>query len=249
MPRTSALIYGVVCYLVFFGTFLYLCAFLGNFVVPKTIDSVASADAADAPLTAAMINLLLIAAFGLQHVVMARPAFKDVWTKYVPQPVERSTYVLLSSLLLVLLVWQWRPMPEVIWSVGPAIGRGVLWGVFGVGWLTVLVSTLLIDHFDLFGLRQVYLYWAGREYTSPPFKTMFLYNYIRHPLLLGWMIAFWATPDMTAGHLLYAVATTVYMLVSIPLEERDLLRFLGEPYRQYRERTPMLIPLPKGRES
>ena len=125
----------------------------------------------------------------------------------------------------------------------------MLWALFGVGWLTVLVSTLLIDHFDLFGLRQVYLYWSGREYTSPPFKTTFLYNYVRHPLLLGWMIAFWATPDMTAGHLLYAVATTVYMLVSIPLEERDLLRFLGEPYRQYRERTSMLIPLPKGRES
>lgn len=238
MRRIAAFLYGTVCYIIFFGTFLYAIGFIGNVIVPKSIDS-----SPEQPLgQALLINLGLLSLFALQHSVMARPAFKRWWTRFVPQPVERSTYVLFSSLALLLLFWQWQPMGGVVWSVENAIGRGIVFAFFAFGWLLVLVSTFLINHFDLFGLRQVYLYLRGREYTQLTFGTPGPYKYVRHPLYVGWMFAFWATPTMTAAHLVFALLTTAYILVAIQLEERDLLTAHGESYAVYRRRVPMLIP-------
>jgi protein-S-isoprenylcysteine O-methyltransferase Ste14 len=211
---------------------------MGNLIVPKSIDSTP-----EHPLgQALLINLGLLSLFALQHSVMARPAFKRWWTRFVPQPVERSTYVLFSSLALLLLFWQWQPMGGVVWQVEDTIGRGILFSFFAFGWLLVLVSTFLINHFDLFGLRQVYLYLRGREYTQLTFGTPGPYKYVRHPLYVGWLFAFWATPTMTAAHLVFALLTTAYILVAIQLEERDLLAAHGESYAAYRRRVPMLIP-------
>ena len=215
-----------------------------NVFVPRSIDF----GGPEAPfMTALLINAALLGLFAAQHSVMARPAFKNWWTKYVPRPVERSTYVLLASLALVLLFWQWRPMPGVVWSVRNAAGSYALLALAAVGWLTVLLSTYIINHFDLFGLRQVYLNLRGGEYTHLPFKVSAFYKFIRHPLLLGFIIAFWATPVMTVGHLVFAVATTAYMLIAIRLEERDLESFHSE-YAEYKRQVPMLIPLP-GRKA
>ena len=238
MKRTLILVYGVVSYAVFFATFCYAIGFVTNLVVPKSMDAVPTDPAGKALL----INLGLLGLFAVQHSVMARPAFKRWWTRIVPVPAERSTYTLLSSLALILLFWQWRPMGPVIWDVQqPAIRYVVLTLGFG-GWLLVLVSTFLINHFDLFGLRQVWLHFRGRPYTSLKFATPGPYRLVRHPLYVGWFIAFWATPTMTAAHLVFALATAAYILIAIQLEERDLVTYHGSDYVEYRKRVPMLVP-------
>jgi len=239
--RFIALLYGVVAYLVFLVSFLYAIAFVGNVFVEKTIDAGGVAE----PLgTALLINIALLSIFAVQHSVMARPGFKEKWTKIVPQSVERSTYVLLSSLALLLLFWQWRPMIDVVWSVD-GVGATVLVSLFWAGWGLVLASTILINHFDLFGLRQVFLNFKQQEYTDIGFRTPLFYKVVRHPLLLGFMIAFWAAPTMTQGHLAFALITTVYMLVAIQLEERDMVGVFGDTYRQYQKDVSMIIPVPK----
>lgn len=237
--QLAALMYGVVCYLVFLATFLYAIGFIGNVFVPKSIDSGLS----EPFLKALLVDAALLGVFAIQHSVMARQWFKRVWTRVVPEAVERSTYVLLSSLALLLMFWQWRPIGGVIWNLESAAGQLLLFGVFWAGWVTVLWSTCLINHFDLFGLRQVYLYFCNRPYTSLGFRSPTLYKYIRHPLYLGWLMVFWGTPVMTVTHLVFALATTAYIFVAIQLEERDLVKVHGDEYLKYRRRIPMILPL------
>lgn len=244
MKRLSIFVYGVVCYAVFFATFLYAIGFVGNFGVPKSIDS-----AREAPLAIALlIDLGLLGLFAVQHSVMARPAFKRWWTRIVPEPAERSTYVLLSSLALIALFAFWQPVGGLVWQVGSPLGQALLYGAFAFGWGLVLVSTFLINHFDLFGLRQVWLELLGKPYRPVPFRTPVLYRYVRHPLYLGWFFAFWATPTMTITHLVFAIATSAYILIAIQLEERDLVAAHPE-YEAYRRRVPMLVPLLKRRQA
>jgi protein-S-isoprenylcysteine O-methyltransferase Ste14 len=243
MGRILAFAYGTLSYLLFFVTFLYAIGFVGNLVVPKSIDSGPAA----ATLTRALIlDIILLSIFAIQHSGMARPAFKKWWTQYVPKPIERSTYVLLSSLALILLFWQWRPITDVVWSVQSTAGLYIFWAIFFAGFAIVLLSTFMINHFDLFGLRQVYLYQKGEEYTDLGFRTPFFYKYVRHPIMLGFIIAFWAAPTMTVGHALFAAVTTAYILVAIQLEERDIVNAHGASYEDYRKRVPMLIPLKRG---
>ncbi len=244
MGRTLAFAYGVVSYLVFLASFLYAIGFVGNVFVPKSIDS---GMRGSLPV-AVFADTLLLALFAIPHSVMARPAFKRWWTRIVPPAVERSTYVLMSSLLLGLLYWQWLPIPSVLWDLTNPKGRFFLHVVFWVGWVIVLLSTFLISHFDLFGLRQVYLHASARPYTPVGFKYRGLYRYVRHPIMLGFLLAFWATPTMTAGHLLFAGATTAYILIALQLEERDLVSFHGEQYRAYQQQVRMLLPFPKTRK-
>jgi len=242
LGRFIAFLYGIAAYLVFFVTFLCAVGFVSGFVVPKTIDSGPVGSATEALI----INLLLMSLFAIQHSVMARPQFKEWWTQFVPKSIERSTYVLLASLALALLLWQWRPILTVVWRISePNLALAV--AVVGfVGWLIVLSSTFLINHFELFGLHQVTNNLAGRSMPAPRFRTPLFYKLVRHPIYLGFIIAFWATPTMTAGHLLFAVVTTAYIFVGIWLEERDLVEVFGDEYRRYRERVSMLLPWRKS---
>jgi protein-S-isoprenylcysteine O-methyltransferase Ste14 len=238
MKRTLFLAYGLASYATFLAVYVYLYLFLGNLFVPRSVD----APVTTPPLAAAAINVLLLAAFGLQHSIMARPAFKRLWTRIVPQPIERSTYVLLSSAVLVLLFWQWRPIEGVVWNVESPTGRYALWALFAAGWLLVPAVSYMISHADLFGLRQTWLYFRGREYASLPFRTPLLYAHIRHPLYVGWAIFFWAAPVMTYGHALFAAVLTAYMAVAALIEERDLVAHFGALYENYMQSVPRYIP-------
>jgi protein-S-isoprenylcysteine O-methyltransferase Ste14 len=240
MGGILAVLYGIVAYVIFLVTFAYAIAFAGNIIVPKTIDS-----GAPGPLMEALIvNVILLGIFAVQHSVMARQGFKRVWTRIVPKSVERSTFVVFSTAAVALLLWQWRPMPEVIWSVQNPIGIAAIQGVFWLGWAILLLSTFMLNHFELFGLRQVVARMMGWKIPEPQFRTPFLYKRVRHPLYLGFILGFWAAPTMTMGHLLFAVATTGYILIGIFFEERDLVNMFGEQYRRYRRQVSMLIPLP-----
>jgi protein-S-isoprenylcysteine O-methyltransferase Ste14 len=234
-------VHAVLSYLIFLVTFLYAIGFTGNLVVPKSIDSGTSG----ALLPALIVDLLLLGAFALQHSLMARPAFKRWWTRYVPSPIERSTYVLFASLVLILLFSAWRPLPTPIWDLAAPQARGWLWALFGLGWTIVVLSTFMISHFELFGLKQAMIRWLDPD---PPAEltTRYLYRYVRHPIMLGFLIAFWATPTMTQGHLLFAIMTTGYILIGVALEERDLIAAFGDRYLAYRARVPALVPWRSG---
>jgi len=238
IKRILFFLYGSLSYVLFLGTFLHAIGFIGNFGVPRTLDGVASA-----PLGISLaIDVLLLTLFAVQHSVMARKWFKEWWTRIVPKPLERSTYVLFSSVALIAMFALWQPLGGVVWSIEDPTARLVLRGLFAFGWALVLVSTFLINHFDLFGMRQVWLYLIGRPYTTLKFGTPGPYRLVRHPLYVGWLFAFWMTPVMTFAHLLFSVATTAYILLAIQLEERDLVREHGESYEEYRRSVPMLIP-------
>jgi len=240
--KLLAVLYGVIAYAVFLPTFLYAIGFVGNLIVPKAIDTGPAVPMAEALI----VNGLLLGVFAVQHSLMARPGFKTWWTRFVPPPIERSTYVLLASLALVLLFWQWRPLSQPIWVVENSQLSAAIWTVFWLGWATVLLSTFLINHFDLFGLRQVWAYRRNREIPPPEFRTPLFYKVVRHPIYLGFIVAFWAAPVMSLGHLFFAVATTGYVLIAIQLEERDLIATFGDSYRTYRRRVGMLLPWPRS---
>jgi Putative protein-S-isoprenylcysteine methyltransferase len=237
VQRLFYVAYGVGCHLLFLATYVYMAGFFGNFLVPKSIDS-APSDA----LAGIVINISLIAVFSLQHSIMARPWFKERWTRIVPKPIERSTYVLLSCVALFVLMWQWRSLTGVVWDVEQPVGRMLLWGLFAAGWFLVPAVSLMINHFDLFGTRQVWLFWKRKPYTDLPFKTPALYSRIRHPLYVGWALAFWATPTMTVGHALLAGVLTLYMAIAVVFEERDLVQHFGKGYREYQRRVPKFVP-------
>lgn len=239
MKGITAFLYGSLCYVAFLLVFLYAIGFLGGLAVPKTVNTGQAAPAA----LALAVDLLLLGLFALQHTVMARPAFKRAWTRLVPPSVERSTFVLASSAVLALLFWQWRPLPATVWEVTNPGGRDLLWALYALGWATVLLGSFMISHTHLFGLSQVWNRLLGRAQPEPRFQTSWLYGYVRHPLMLGFIVAFWATPRMTAGHLLFAGAATGYIVVGTLLfEEKDLVRYIGEPYRAYQQRVPAFFP-------
>jgi len=245
MKKLFFLVYGIITYLIFFGTFLYAIGFVSSLFVPKHIDSPPESSLGFTFL----VNAGLLTLFAFQHSIMARPAFKKWWTKFVPEPIERSTYVLLSSLCLLLLFWYWQPMGIIIWEVKSGAFEIVLKTLCFIGFGMVLISTLLIDHFDLFGVRQVVFSFIGEKYEPISFRTPYFYKYVRHPLYFGFMIAFWSAPTMTAAHLFFAVATTIYMLVAIQFEENDLTKTFGERYQNYKASTPMLIPFSKTQKN
>lgn len=237
MGKLLALAYGGLCYAIFFGTFLYAIGFVDGLLVPKHVDS-----GEPGPLIPTLlINGALLGVFAVQHSLMARPAFKTWWTRFVPKPVERSTYVLFASLALALLFWQWRPLPQPIWSV-TGLAADVLWGLNLVGWTMVLTSTFLINHFELFGLRQVWAHYTGKPIQPAQFRTPLYYRAVRHPIYLGFAVAFWAAPVMSLGHLIFAIGATGYILVGIWFEERDLVAVFGDTYRAYQKKVSMLLP-------
>jgi len=241
MKRIFSLMYGLIAYAAFLPTLIYAICFVGNILVPKTIDS-----GAESPLfVSATLDALLLGLFAVQHSVMARQGFKRAWTKVVPRHLERPTYVLAASSMLALLLWQWRPMPEIVWQAA-GFAAALLTVTFWLGWALVLGSTLLINHLELFGVQQVWGYFRGKKYAPAKFRTPILYRIVRHPLYLGFVIAFWSAPTMSLGHLVFSIATTGYILVGIQFEERDLVAEHGRAYRQYREEVPMLIPFPKA---
>lgn len=242
MGGMIALLYGVVSYGVFFASFLYAIGFVGNIGVPKSIDS----GAAGSVIPSLIVDVALLGVFAVQHSLMARPAFKAIWTRIVPATVERSTYVLFSSLALILLYWQWRPLPAIVWATG-GMAAYVLLALFWLGFAIVLVSTFLLSHFQLFGLAQVYARFRGVDVPTSQFRTPAFYKVVRHPIYLGFIMAFWAAPVMSQGHLLFAAATTAYVFIGIFLEERDLVAYFGDTYVQYRRRVSMILPLPPGR--
>lgn len=239
MRRHAIFTFGVLSHAMFLGVFLYMALFVGNILVPKTIDAPAARERVALRLAIDMALLLL---FAVPHSVMARPAFKRWWTQFVPQHMERSMYVLIANLCVILMMWQWRPIEAVVWHVPGPVGRALMWTLFAAGWLLVPLASLMINHFDLFGTRQVWLHLRQEAYTHLPFRTPWLYSLVRHPLYVGWMIAFWVTPTMTVGHLMFACVLTAYMLIAIPIEERDLVAAYGEQYEEYRRRVPALIP-------
>jgi len=243
MITIAVFAYGTAAYVLFLAAFLYLVGFLANLGVPKSIDTGMGGETA----TAFLVNLGLLSVFALQHSVMARPSFKRWWTRVVPVAIERSTYVLLTNVVLGLLFWQWRPMTAVIWDVSSGTSARILEALFCAGWIAVLLGTFMTNHFELFGLRQVYLYLVGREHTPVTFTARGFYRYVRHPLMAGFLLAFWATPRMTLGHLVFSMVMTGYVLLAIRFEERDLVESLGEQYVDYRESTPAL--LPRGRRA
>jgi len=244
MRALLTLCYGVLCYVVFLLTFLYAIAFVGDFLVPRTLDQ--PPPGGPASLATWVIDVVLLGLFAVQHSGMARQGFKAWLTRRLSPAIERSTYVLLSSLALILLFWQWRPLPGTVWQAEPGWGSMALYALFAFGWLLVLTGTFVINHFDLFGLRQVWLYARGQSCTPLPFKQHFFYRVVRHPLMLGFLIAFWAIPHMSVGHLLFAVATTGYILIAVKfLEERDLIAAHGDNYRRYQDEVPMLCPWPR----
>jgi protein-S-isoprenylcysteine O-methyltransferase Ste14 len=245
MSRPLSLLFAVVCYALFFATFLYLIGFVGDFaVLPKTVDVPATSMGMGAAI---VIDIALIALFGVQHSVMARQGFKRAWTKVIPRYIERSVYVLITSIVLMVMYLFWQPIPTQVWSVENAAAANVLWALFWLGWGTILISTFLINHFELFGLQQAWDHLRGNEFAPPRFRTPFLYKWVRHPMMLGFFFAFWAIPQMTAGHLILAVGMSAYILIAIQYEERDLVTFLGRDYENYRGRVGMLIPRLRSR--
>jgi protein-S-isoprenylcysteine O-methyltransferase Ste14 len=243
MKRWAFLLYGVACHVLFLATYVYMALFVGNHFLAKTIDEPVGGPV----IWAVLVDLLLLAAFGLQHSIMARPGFKAVWTRVVPKPIERSTYVLASCAVVALLMWQWRPIDSIVWDVQQPLARALLICLFAVGWLMVPAVTMMISHFDLFGTRQIWLYFRRQPYTALPFRTPMLYGHVRHPLYIGWALAFWATPTMTAGHMLFAGVLTAYMGLAAITEERDLVAYFGRQYQDYRQRVPMFVPSLKSR--
>ncbi len=242
MSHAARVLYALISYAIFLVSFIYAIGFLGGGFVPKTVDD----GPIVAPWLAGVTNIVLLTVFALQHSVMARPRFKAWWTRLVPKPIERSTFVLLASLALLLLFWQWRPLPATVWSVSEPVVASLLSGLFWLGWLVVLASTFMISHFDLFGLKQAIRGWRTSARDEVTFTTPFLYKHVRHPIYLGFVIAFWATPMMTVGHLLFAAIATAYIFVGIQLEERDLVAFFGDRYIRYRREVGMLLPRYRG---
>lgn len=245
MKKSIILLYGIFAYVIFLIAFLYAIGFVGNFIVPKSIDSGTETTL----LSSLFINVILLSVFALQHSIMARPVFKKWFITIISPAMERSTYILLSSLALLLIYWQWQPITTIVWETESTIAIYILTGIFFIGWLIVLLSTFMINHFELFGLAQIFDNLKNKQTPNPKFQTNYLYKIVRHPIMLGFIIAFWATPTMTAGHLLFSIVTTIYILVAVKyLEEKDLRKFIGEKYETYQKEVPMIVPYTKVRK-